>query len=318
MAQVVMLYDGRVLREGEIKQDNPVIKKMSFAGSCGGSSSYVCGSTEGDGPNIDSEMSYSPWTCIPNYVEYLAQSSSSTYLPKATSEGIIGCNNYPSLATINNVNDLNATDRNFFYNNIGKHCAFKMPDYSSTQVDISKVGFWRPDEGKEAHQEATQYGSTKHHHLFYADSHASQTEESVGDRHNVSQLDPRVTVGAPALLPKKQKTYAADRLRRQRIADNLKALHELLPIPAERGQAYVLDDVIDYVKYLQLQIKGYGHYIEKQMLNEPLEEMMGKLLEENPAAATQLLESKGLYLMPITLVQDLGQAMQMLGGNALV
>ncbi|XP_019455231.1 PREDICTED: transcription factor bHLH82-like [Lupinus angustifolius] len=284
-------------------------------------------------------MSCSPWTCIPNYVEYLAQSSSSTYLPKDTSEAITACNYYhPTLATINNVNEVNATDRNFFYNNIGKHCAFKTPHYSSTQVDISKVGFWRTDEGKEAHQEANQYGSTKHHHLFYADSHASWTEESVGDKHNVSQLDPRVMVGEPALLPKKQKTYAVDRLRRQRIADNLKALHELLPIPAERGQAYVLDDIIDYVKYLQLQIKeisgtrlqteptsipfifheGYGHYIEKQMLNEPLEEMMGKLLEENPAAATQLLESKGLFLMPITLVEDLGEAMQMLGGNALL
>ncbi|KAF1897586.1 hypothetical protein Lal_00032343 [Lupinus albus] len=293
--------------EGEIRQDNSVMKKMTFTGSS---------VNEVDGPNIHSEMSCSPWTCIPNSVEYLAESSSSTYFPKATSESITGCNYYyPSLSTINNVNEVNATD---FYNNIGKACASKTPDYSSTEVDSSKVGFWRPDEGKEAHQEAIQYGSTKHHHLFYADSHASWTPEPVGDKHNVSQLDPRVTVVAPALLPKKQKTYAVDRLRRQRIADNLKALHELLPIPAERGQAYVLDDIIDYVKYLQLQIKGYGHYIEKQMLNEPLEEMMGKLLEENPAAATQLLESKGLYLMPITLVEDLGEAMQMLGGNALV
>lgn len=54
------------------------------------------------------------------------------------------------------------------------------------------------------------------------------------------------------------------------------------------------------------------------MLNEPLEEMVGKLVEEHPAAASQLLESKGLFLLPITLVEDLGQAMQIFGGTPLV
>jgi hypothetical protein len=44
------------------------------------------------------------------------------------------------------------------------------------------------------------------------------------------------------------------------------------------------------------------------MLNEPVEEMMGKLLEENPLAAAQLLESKGLLMMPIDLVEGLHQA----------
>ena len=53
--------------------------------------------------------------------------------------------------------------------------------------------------------------------------------------------------------------------------------------------------------------QGYGHYISKQILNEPLEEMMGKLLEENPTAAAQLLESKGLFMMPINLVEGLQQ-----------
>lgn len=41
------------------------------------------------------------------------------------------------------------------------------------------------------------------------------------------------------------------------------------------------------------------------MINEPLEEMMGKLLEENPLAAVQLLELRGLYLMPIDLTNGL-------------
>lgn len=53
------------------------------------------------------------------------------------------------------------------------------------------------------------------------------------------------------------------------------------------------------------------------MLNEPLEEIMGKLLEEHSAAAIQLLESKGLFLLPIALGDDLSEAMQLFGGSAL-
>ena len=48
------------------------------------------------------------------------------------------------------------------------------------------------------------------------------------------------------------------------------------------------------------------------MLNEPLEEIMGNLLEVNSAATCQLLENKGLVLLPIALVDELNQAMQWL------
>lgn len=60
--------------------------------------------------------------------------------------------------------------------------------------------------------------------------------------------------------------------------------------------------------------QGYGHYINRQLLNEPLEEMMGKLLEEHPEAAAQLLKKKGLFLMPLSLVDDFQQAIQTFGG----
>ncbi|KAE8693773.1 transcription factor TT8-like [Hibiscus syriacus] len=106
----------------------------------------------------------------------------------------------------------------------------------------------------------------------------------------------------------------------------------LLPLVGSyptRGQANALDDVIDYVKFLQLQIKelslsrlggeptsnplvffeGYGHYVlHEQMINEPLEEMMGKLLEINPSAASQLLESRGLHMMPRALIDGLNRS----------
>ena len=53
-------------------------------------------------------------------------------------------------------------------------------------------------------------------------------------------------------------------------------------------------------------VQGYGHFLLRdQMQNEPLEEMMGRLLEVNPLAATQLLESGGLIVMPMSLAEGL-------------
>ena len=54
------------------------------------------------------------------------------------------------------------------------------------------------------------------------------------------------------------------------------------------------------------------------MLNEPLEEIMGKLLEDDSAASVQLQESKDLFLLPMDLVDELSEAVQMFGGSALV
>lgn len=53
-------------------------------------------------------------------------------------------------------------------------------------------------------------------------------------------------------------------------------------------------------------LQGYGHYFcQQHMCTEPLEEMMGKLLEVNPLAAVQLLESKGLFLASMDLINEL-------------
>uniref|UniRef100_A0A5B6ZHX9 Putative transcription factor bHLH69-like isoform X2 n=1 Tax=Davidia involucrata TaxID=16924 RepID=A0A5B6ZHX9_DAVIN len=159
-----------------------------------------------------------------------------------------------------------------------------------------------------------------------------QKQESNEDYCNVSQPHSRVAVAAPGFPPKPRKNVArqraTDRRRRLRIAEKLDTLQELLPHSKEGGKASVLDDVIDHIKHLQLQIKdlsrsrlegestsdpficleGYGHYLlHEQMLSEPLEEVVGKLLEMNPSAATQLLESRGLFMMPATLAEGLHQ-----------
>ncbi|KAI9119313.1 hypothetical protein K1719_009988 [Acacia pycnantha] len=259
-----------------------------------------------------------------NYVEYLKQAS--PYLPNITADYALG--------SLPNVNGFNRTETNYFYNDPGKAFCFKAP-VASAGTDLRKVGFWGPN--SEGHQSKKFAASQLNHH---AEGQAPWRAESTGEERSASKLDPRVTVAEPGFLPKsrsissKQKATTTDRQRRQRIADNLKALHGLLPAPSEGCSAYILDDIIDYVKYLQLQIKelsgrrlqgesttmpltfreGYGHYINQQMLNEPLEEMVGKLVEEDPAAAAQLLESKGLFMLPLSLAEDLRLSTQMFGG----
>ncbi|CAK8571948.1 unnamed protein product [Lathyrus sativus] len=269
------------------------------------------------------------WNCLSklpysNYVEYLSESS--TYLPTAE-YNLVG-NNYQTLGGTNSFND---QGRAFGFKPIGS----SSNDYGSRK----HVGFWR-NNGEE--EEAIKAKTETTQNLLNAEGDATWPSDSVGDKHNASRFDPMGIVGdvSPFLLPnpksgssstkhKSEKARCTDRQRRQRIADNLKALHELLPNPegGSQAQAYILDDIIDYVKYLQNQLKelsgsklqsdsnaiplvfheGYGHYIKDQMLNEPLEEIMGKLVEEHSAATSQLLESKGLILLPIALVEELNQ-----------
>ncbi|KAJ8748420.1 hypothetical protein K2173_003057 [Erythroxylum novogranatense] len=152
-------------------------------------------------------------------------------------------------------------------------------------------------------------------------------ERSTGNV-GLPQIHPRVMVAPSACLSKPSKDAAlrSGRERRLRIAAGLKALQELLPYPVNASQAGILDEVIDYIKYLQLQmrelsqsrlggeatsgdfisIQGYGHsFVYEQMRKEHLEEMVGKLLEINPSVASNLLQSKGLVLMPMALADNL-------------
>ncbi|KAG4120168.1 hypothetical protein ERO13_D11G126900v2 [Gossypium hirsutum] len=165
----------------------------------------------------------------------------------------------------------------------------------------------------------------------FQQNHASWMQKPKAEDGNVYHLQSKETISAPSFQSQplyhapKSRAAAIDRQRRLRIDESIKALQELLPSSSERGLGNALDDIIDYVKFLQLQVKelsrsrlggeptsnpfvffeGYGHYVlHEQMINEPLEEMMAKLLEINPSAATQLLESRGLYMMPRALVDD--------------
>ncbi|KAK4407117.1 Transcription factor UNE12 [Sesamum angolense] len=137
----------------------------------------------------------------------------------------------------------------------------------------------------------------------------------------------------------REKAYAADRCRRLRISHWLEALQELVPQSKEVGRAALLDEVIDHVRYLQFKMKdlsrsrlggestsnsfiffeGHGHYlVQEQMLNGPLEEIMGKLIDVYPSAATELLQSRGLIVMPVNVAEGLRDPMETLDIQVLI
>lgn len=125
---------------------------------------------------------------------------------------------------------------------------------------------------------------------------------------------------------KRRRTNQLRELRRARIHKGLKALEELFPNSTKGGTESQLDDVIGYIKFLKLQLKvlsnsrlggeatsnpfihleGYGHYLfHDELVGEPLEELAAELMEKDLPAAVQLLDSKGLSLIPMALASDI-------------
>ncbi|KDP23663.1 hypothetical protein JCGZ_23496 [Jatropha curcas] len=126
----------------------------------------------------------------------------------------------------------------------------------------------------------------------------------------------------------------AERLRRERIAERMKALQELVPTANKTDRAVMLDEIVDYVKFLRLQVKVLsmsrlgaagavaqlvadiqpssveaGESIEgganqqpwEKWSNDGTEQQVAKLMEEDIGAAMQFLQSKALCIMPISL-----------------
>ncbi|KAK4798097.1 hypothetical protein SAY86_030423 [Trapa natans] len=126
----------------------------------------------------------------------------------------------------------------------------------------------------------------------------------------------------------------AERLRRERIAERMKELQELVPSCNKMDRAAMLDEIVDYVKFLKLQVKvlsvsrmGGPGAVAKLIADVPLssvegesmeglnnaqpawdkwstdgiEQRVAKLMEEDVGAAMQFLQSKALCIMPISL-----------------
>ncbi|KAF9618661.1 hypothetical protein IFM89_002356 [Coptis chinensis] len=125
----------------------------------------------------------------------------------------------------------------------------------------------------------------------------------------------------------------AERLRRERIAERMKALQELVPSSNKTDRAAMLDEIVDYVKFLRLQVKvlsmsrlggagavaqlvadiplssaeggasegGSNHLAWEKWSTDGTEHEVAKLMEEDVGAAMQFLQSKALCIMPISL-----------------
>lgn len=140
----------------------------------------------------------------------------------------------------------------------------------------------------------------------------------------------------------------AERLRRERIAERMKALQELVPNANKTDKASMLDEIIDYVKFLQLQVKvlsmsrlggagavaplvadisseggrdgldgggagkaGRSNNGTSSSNNDTMtvaENQVVKLMEEDMGSAMQYLQGKGLCLMPISLATAISTA----------
>ncbi|XP_074305453.1 bHLH transcription factor RHL1-like [Silene latifolia] len=148
-------------------------------------------------------------------------------------------------------------------------------------------------------------------------------------------------VGRGGAAPQRQRVRArrgqatdphsiAERIRRERIAERMKGLQELVPNGNKTDKASMLDEIIDYVKFLQLQVKvlsmsRLGGAAAKNPLvanmsseedggnqsNDNMtitEHQVAKLMEEDLGSAMQYLQRKGLCLMPISLATAISTA----------
>ncbi|KAF8017848.1 hypothetical protein BT93_H2910 [Corymbia citriodora subsp. variegata] len=134
----------------------------------------------------------------------------------------------------------------------------------------------------------------------------------------------------------------AERLRRERINERMKALQELVPSCNKTDRAAMLDEIVDYVKFLRLQVKvlsmsrlggagavaqlvadvplssAEGEIIEggnnqpawEKWLTDGTEQQVAKLMEEDVGAAMQFLQSKALCIMPISLASAIFRTSQ--------
>eukprot|EP00250_Pteridium_aquilinum_P002247 c12443_g1_i1 orf=373-1752(+) len=128
----------------------------------------------------------------------------------------------------------------------------------------------------------------------------------------------------------------AERLRRERIAERIKILQELVPNTNKTDRAIMLDEIIEYVKFLLLQVKvlsmsrlgsaglvmplaaslpevknmqtptevqGEGSGPSQDSMSA-IEEHVARLITNNVGAALQFLQRKGLCLMPMSLAES--------------
>lgn len=168
-----------------------------------------------------------------------------------------------------------------------------------------------------------------------------QTNHSSGTQLQVTQSNSIACNGAAKPRVRARRGQATDphsiaeRLRREKIAERMKNLQELVPNSNKTDKASMLDEIIDYVKFLQLQVKVLsmsrlgaagavvplitdtqsegsgalhlssigqgGADLSEAQDDLAFEQEVVKLMESSVTTAMQYLQNKGLCLMPIAL-----------------
>uniref|UniRef100_A0A0E0HM27 BHLH domain-containing protein n=1 Tax=Oryza nivara TaxID=4536 RepID=A0A0E0HM27_ORYNI len=145
----------------------------------------------------------------------------------------------------------------------------------------------------------------------------------------------------------------AERLRREKISERMKNLQDLVPNSNKADKASMLDEIIDYVKFLQLQVKVLSmsrlgapgavlpllRESQTECHSNPslsastisqgppdmpdsedssaFEQEVVKLMETSITSAMQYLQNKGLCLMPIALASAISNQKGMAAAAAI-
>lgn len=213
--------------------------------------------------------------------------------------------------------------------------AFHTPVYQlGLSLDQGKGGFLKPDDasgsGKRFREEIV---DTRPKNTF----HAQPVPTTVAAAPHPPSMRPRVRARRGQATDPHS---IAERLRRERIAERIRALQELVPSVNKTDRAAMLDEIVDYVKFLRLQVKvlsmsrlggagavaplvtdlplssveeegsdsGRNQPAWEKWSNDGTERQVAKLMEENVGAAMQFLQSKALCIMPISLASAIYQS----------
>ncbi|GJN24734.1 hypothetical protein PR202_gb12492 [Eleusine coracana subsp. coracana] len=164
--------------------------------------------------------------------------------------------------------------------------------------------------------------------------------------HQVFHAQPKPGDGSMASQP--QPPAPRPKLRRERIAERIRALQELVPNTNKTDRAAMLDEILDYVKFLRLQVKvlsmsrlggagavaqlvadiplsvkgeasdgGSTQHIWEKWSTDGTEKQVAKLMEQDIGAAMQFLQSKALCMMPISLAMAIYDTQHTQEGHSL-
>ncbi|KAJ4769595.1 Transcription factor bHLH82 [Rhynchospora pubera] len=101
----------------------------------------------------------------------------------------------------------------------------------------------------------------------------------------------------------------AERQRRERITERMKNLHDLIPNSNKTDKATMLDEIIDYVKFLQLQVTERNGASSSSPVGSSSSSLLDDTaeLESNMTSVIQYLQKKDLCLMPVELASAISK-----------